>query len=122
MLFRSVDADIYTVVLQVTDDAGTTVATSQTVALPVANQLPIASFSSSCTAMTCNVDASGSTDPDGSVSGVSWDFGDGTSGTGATPSHDFGGPGTWTVELTVTDDRGGTDTTSVVVDVPPGGP
>jgi PKD repeat protein len=41
-----------------------------------------------------------------------WRFGDGTTATGATPSHTYAEPGVYTVELTVRDDRGETATTS----------
>ena len=35
-----------------------------------------------------------------------WDFGDGHTADGATPSHTWAGPGTFSVVLTVTDDDG----------------
>jgi len=62
-------------------------------------------------------DASGSNDPDGFVSGYSWDFGDATSGTGKTTSHIYATPGTRTVTLTVTDNSGSTGTLAQQVSV-----
>jgi len=70
---------------------------------------------------TVSFDGSGSYDPDpaGTIVSYAWDFGDGTTGTGVTPSHDYSTAGTYTVILTVTDDGGatGTDTASVIVTV-----
>lgn len=71
------------------------------------NQLPTASATSSCTDLTCSFDASASTDPDGTIASYAWTFGDGTTGTTATPSHAYAKSGTYPVTLTVTDDRGG---------------
>ena len=63
-------------------------------------------------------DGSASTDPDGHIASYAWDFGDGTSGTGASASHIYNGGGAFTVTLTVIDDRGakGADTLIVTVD------
>ena len=48
------------------------------------------------------------TDSDGSIVSYDWDFGDGATATGATPSHTFSTAGTFTVTLLVTDDGGET--------------
>jgi PKD repeat protein len=48
-----------------------------------------------------------------------WDFGDGSSGSGATTSHKFTKVGTFTVNLTVTDDAGVKGNTSVTVSISP---
>ena len=46
---------------------------------------------------------SASSDPNGDVLSYSWDFGDGATGTGATPSHTYTSVGTFTVTLVVSD-------------------
>ncbi|MBX7117539.1 MAG: DNA/RNA non-specific endonuclease [Gemmatimonadaceae bacterium] len=61
----------------------------------------------------------GSTDPDADALAFAWDFGDGTTGTGATPSHAFGAAGAFTVTLVVTDARGLADTTVSTATVAP---
>jgi hypothetical protein len=79
------------------------------------NSPPTASFTSACTALTCTVDASVSSDPDGSVAGYAWSFGDGSTGSGMTSSHGYPAAGDYTVTLTVTDNAGGTGSVSQVV-------
>jgi PKD repeat protein len=81
------------------------------------NQAPAASLSVSCTQLDCAFDGSGSTDPDGTLASYAWDFGDGTTGTGVSPSHSYASAGEYQVSLTVTDDRGGQNTAGQSVTV-----
>ncbi len=107
----------YDVTLTVTDDQGATDAVTETVNVAVPNQPPVASFTKSCADLDCSFDASGSSDPDGTVAGYAWDFGDGAVGSGVTASHTFAADGTYSVKLTVTDDGGSTDSVTQSVTV-----
>ena len=88
---------------------------------PPANQPPTASFTSSCTDLTCSVDGSGSRDADGTIASYSWDFGDGGTASGATASHTYAAGGTYPVRLTVRDEGAatGSSTASVTATAPP---
>ena len=112
-------AGTYSVTLTVTDNDGATGTSTQsvTVTAPPANVAPTASFTSSCTDLTCSFNASGSSDSDGSIASYSWSFG----GSGVTASNTYGSAGTYNVTLTVTDNDGatGTSTQSVTVTAPP---
>ncbi|MEX1037738.1 MAG: S8 family serine peptidase [Acidimicrobiia bacterium] len=81
------------------------------------NSPPTASFTHSCSDLSCTFDGSGSSDSDGSIASYAWDFGDGATATGATASHTYSADGTYTVTLTVTDDDGatGSESKSVMV-------
>ena len=67
--------------------------------------------------MTVDFDGSGSSDSDGSVASYAWDFGDGGSSTSAKPTHPYAAAGTYPVTLTVTDDKGATDSVTKTVAV-----
>lgn len=88
---------------------------------PQQNQPPVASFTASCTNLNCSLDASESSDPDGTLFGYAWNFGDGTSGSGRVASHGYAIAGDYTVTLTVTDNAlaTGTTTRSVAPAQPP---
>jgi PKD repeat protein len=49
-------------------------------------------------------DGLGSHDPDGDLLGYHWDFGDGGTATGPTPTHAYSAPGNYPVTLTVSDE------------------
>lgn len=51
-------------------------------------------------------DASASTDSQGTITQYDWQFGDGATGGGSRTQHIYTSAGTYTVQLTVTDDRG----------------
>jgi subtilisin family serine protease/PKD repeat protein len=82
-------------------------------------QPPSASFTSSCTALSCSF-ADTSTDSDGTIASRSWSFGDGSSSTEQNPSHSYSAAGSYTVSLTVTDSQGlsSTRTQTVTVTAP----
>jgi PKD repeat protein len=113
-----------TVGLRVTDDDGATETTSRTVVAQ--NRSPVASFTATpnpvSTQAPVSFDASGSSDPDGSVVKYEWDLdGNGTyeTNTGTTPtvSNTYASAGKVAVGLRVTDDKGATAVTSVGVTV-----
>lgn len=70
--------------------------------------------------MRAHVDASASSDPNGNITGYSWDFGNGDSRSGETGSYDYSEAGDYTVTLTVTDGHGETDSTTFDVTADPG--
>jgi PKD repeat protein len=113
----------YQVTLRVTDAAGQTGTETQTVAVsdaPPANAPPTAAFASSCVQLACNF-TDQSTDTDGTITSRAWTFGDGGTATAANPSHTYPGPGTYSVNLAITDDDAATNslTKNVTVSVPP---
>jgi PKD repeat protein len=109
-------AGTYTVSLVVTDDDDATGNTSQSVTVTAPNVPPTAAFNYITTDLTADF-ADASTDGDGTVVSWSWDFGDGGNSTVQNPSHTYAAAGTYTVNLTATDDDGATDSASQSVTV-----
>ena len=79
----------------------------------------MASFTVACTDLDCSVDASASSDADGTISTYAWDFGDGGTATGAMANYSYATGGTFTIGLTVTDDDNATGADSQDVTVTP---
>jgi len=105
----------YQVTLTVTTSGGSS-SVSHSVTVAQVNQPPTAAFTVACSGLACSFDGRSSTD-DGSIASYAWSFGDGSTGTGATPQHTYASAGTRTVQLTVTDNAGATASTSRSVTV-----
>jgi glucose/arabinose dehydrogenase len=69
--------------------------------------------------LVVNLSSAGSSDPDNDPITYLWDFGDGTTSTLANPSHTFSATGTrgFTVKLTVSDNKGLSDSKTLVISV-----
>ena len=103
----------YTVTLTVTDNKGATGTTSSNVVVTAPNVPPTARISVTQTANdTFDFRGDTSTDSDGSIVSYAWNFGDGATATGPSTSHRYATPGSYTVQLTVTDDDGATNAAS----------
>jgi len=113
----------FVVTLTVTDDAGATDTATTAATIALGNQAPTADPNGPYTGTTGSsvlFNGSASNDPDGTIISYSWNFGDGSSGTGVSPSHVYNAAGTYNVTLTVMDDAGATDsggTTAAINDV-----
>lgn len=109
-------AGTYTVTLTVTDDSGrSNSATTTAVVNDPVNQAPTANAGgpySGSPGSAISFNGSGSSDPDGNILSWDWDFGDGSTGSGATPAHTYAAAGDYTVTLVVTDDSGTRSTTA----------
>jgi len=86
---------------------------------PPANNAPNASFTDSCTDLSCNF-TDGSSDSDGTIASWDWSFGDGSSSTAQNPSYTYATAGTYTVNLVVTDNEGASSSSSSSVTVSDG--
>jgi len=125
--FTTATTQTYTVRLTVTDDDGAASVAYQSIEVlgtPVSgNNTPTARFTASPTygnsPLTVQFNASSSTDADGTIALYSWNFGDGSTGSGKILSHTFIAAATsnFTVRLTVTDNQGATGSTTAVITV-----
>ncbi|HEX8336436.1 MAG TPA: S8 family serine peptidase, partial [Pyrinomonadaceae bacterium] len=122
--WSNVAGGAYTLTAVAADDRGVT-ATSAPVNIFV-NRPPTASAGgpySGQAGRAVQFNGGGSSDSDGTIISYRWEFGDGTTGAGASPSHVYTTARTYDVLLTVTDDRGATATarTTVTIAASPSG-
>jgi PKD repeat protein len=118
------DNGTYVVTLTVSDAGGQSI--QDTVLVTVANDAPTASAGGPySTPLGTSVTLQGvATDPSSADTAAgltfAWEFGDGTTGSGASPTHAYALPGTYSVRLVVTDKDGGAApaTTTVTVESP----
>jgi len=100
----------YSVELMVLDDDGHSDVAAQTIIVHEPAVPPTAVFTAAPSTVAIGepvaFDASASFDPDGRILSYLWDFGDGSTGSGASIAHGFSTPGTFPVTLTVVDNDG----------------
>jgi len=109
----------FTVLVRVTDNLGATNET--TVVVTVTNRAPVADLADNFWVARLGerveFNASGSNDPEGGGLSFSWDFGDGSTATGPVVNHSFSRPGSYRVNVTVTDAKGASSTMTETVTV-----
>jgi PKD repeat protein len=112
------DNGVYSVTLTVTDNNGATTTDSLTVTVnnvaPTITNLSGDLLVDEGTTATFIATA---TDPGSDTLTYTWNFGDGTTATGANVNHRFGDNGTYTVTLSVVDEDGGSTTKTLSVAV-----
>lgn len=72
-------------------------------------------------ALVVAINAAGSNDPDGTIASYTWNFGDGATATGGAPLHTYIAQGAYSATLTVADNDGMTDASTLVIVVIDGG-
>jgi PKD domain/Cysteine-rich secretory protein family len=86
-------------------------------ATPATNRPPVASFKAVPISLSVTLDASSSTDADGSIVNYIWNASNGLTANGKTASLNFTQEGSYTITLTVTDNQGATATSSQVLNI-----
>jgi len=114
----------YIVILTVTDNNGVMDIDSHAISVTIQatpNQNPVASFIKSTQTAhrgeTIQFDATESSDTDSLIASYTWNFGDGTTATGAKVDHTYSTVGIYTITLTVTDSEGLTSQTTSAITI-----
>ncbi len=119
--FTFTEVGVYNVELTVEDDDGATNnCTIQITVNEAPNQPPIvqcdATPKTGPAPLTVEFSGRGTTDPDGSIAKFDWNFGDNkANSTKKNPTRTYDNPGTYNVNLTVTDNDGATENCSLTI-------
>ena len=115
----------FTVTLTVSDGRGGSNTATRAITINApdpTNQAPTARITAPASAdedALVAMNGLGSTDPDNDGLSYVWDFGDTTSGTGASVTKTYANPGLFTISLTVSDGKGGTHTATQAITINP---
>jgi PKD repeat protein len=112
----------HTVTVKGWDSSGRNFTNQLNVTVPVTNQPPVAAISLSAPSLlaggSVTASTAGSSDVDGTIAGISINFGDGSATVNAASStHQYKTAGAYTVKATVTDNQGAVSTASKTVTV-----
>jgi len=119
---------LWTMTVSATDSTSPANTGKATKTIQLQDRPPVASFTVTgppiYTGLPVSFDGTSSNDPDGTIVSWAWNFGDGSTGSGATPSHAYSVSGTYVVKLNVTDNSGSTPLslatqTITILDRPP---
>ena len=100
----------YSVKLTVTNSAGSNTITRQKYIRVDKVDLPVAGFTGTPTTGTVPLTVGFTDASTGAITSYLWTFGDGSTSTEQSPSHEYTAPGTYTVKLKVTGEPGGSNT------------
>ena len=108
--------------LTVTDDQGfSSVPATVTITVQDNNQPPVAMVTaaplSGIVPLAVSFSGANSYDPDGSIAGYSWNFGDGATSVLQNPAHTYNTVGQFNAKLTVTDNKSASASSSVTINV-----
>lgn len=111
----------FSIKLTVTDDDDAKGVTTKDIIIIKPNVLPVANFTYSPRTgfypLYVSFDASSSYDPDGNIVKYAWTFGDGGASSNKVVGHTYNKWGTYTINMSVTDDRGGQITKNAIIKV-----
>jgi PKD repeat protein len=112
-------AGAFTVQLTVSDSANlsATASTTATIATLVNPTAVAGGPYTGTTGQAVSFNGAGSTDPNGSTLTYAWSFGDGSTGSGATPTHTYATAQTYSATLSVTDTYGLTGSATATVTI-----
>jgi PKD repeat protein len=85
------------------------------------DRIPTASYTFTngilLTSAAVTFNGTASFDPDGTIVSYAWVFGDGSTGTGATPAHSYSVAGNYVVKLNITDNSGSTAVSTQIITI-----